>query len=92
VSVNLGNDAISAIKELRGNSHFENLVAHLGAFAQNMVLASCDADVTTRVDKTAYARGFYHMWQAIHAAHADLHMSQVKMAPPKGVKGAMANV
>jgi len=90
VSVNLGNDAIAAIKELRGNPHFETLVSALGAFAQNMVLAAGDADVVSRVDKTAYARGMYHVWQAMHAAHMDLHMSQVKLPPPG--KRVAANV
>jgi hypothetical protein len=82
VSVNLGNDAIAAIKELRGNNHFETLIAALGVFSQNMYISAMDSDVTTRVDKSAYARGMYHVWQAMHAAYADVHMSQAKLPAP----------
>jgi hypothetical protein len=56
-----------------------------GVISQNMMLSAMSADVTLRLDSTAYARGFYHVWQAMKAAYAGQHMSQVKLPPlPRG--------
>ncbi len=82
MSVNLGSEAVTAIKELRGNPHFERFLDAYEVFAQNMMISSLDADVTTRVDKSAYARGFLHTWQAMHSAFRETHVSQSKMTAP----------
>jgi hypothetical protein len=91
VSVNLGSEAIGAVKELRGNPYFEIFLDAYGVFAQNMVLASVEADLLSRTDKTAYARGFLHTWQAMTSAYRDQHLSQVKLPAPAKTRVA-ANV
>jgi hypothetical protein len=93
MSVNIGSEAVNAIQELRGNAHFERLVAALGVFAQTRMLAAMETDPTMRTDATAHARGMYHLWQALHSAHAGLHMSQVKPPPlAKNARTAAGNV
>lgn len=83
MSVNLGSDAIGAIHELRGNHHFETLISAFGVFAQQLSFRSLGSE--KREDATAYARGIYEVWVAMHAAHTGLHQTQVK--PPSLAKG-----
>lgn len=79
--INIGNDAVNAIKQLRGNRDFDDLITALGVVVQTKVFQSLTTPSGERVDATAYAKGAYELWAAIHATHADLHPSQVK--PPK---------
>jgi hypothetical protein len=86
VSVNVGTEAVTAIQELRGNPHFARLVAALEVFTVTRMLAAQETAPELRVDATAYARGFYHLWQAMQSAYAGQHMSQVKPTSTRGGK------
>jgi hypothetical protein len=81
MGVNIGTAAVNAVVELRGNRHFDELVGALGVIAQTRLLAAVGSDVAVRVDATAYAKGMYDLWAAMHAALTDTHPSQVKLPP-----------
>lgn len=89
MAVNLGSAAVTAIQELRGNRHFEELVDALDAFAQGLMIAAMASPVPSRVDETARARGFYEVWQAMSTAYTGKHMTQTK---PVSLKGARERV
>lgn len=86
MSVNVGTEAVVAIQELRGNPHFARLLAALETFTVTRMLAAQDTAPDMRVDATAYARGFYHLWQAMASAYSGQHMSQVKPTSTRGGK------
>lgn len=68
MSLNIGPDAINAIRELRNNEHFQTLMVELG----RMVRQKCDVVLESppefRVDSTAYARGLRDVWVAVQGA------------------------
>jgi hypothetical protein len=80
LSINIGTEAVTAVQELRNNRDFERLVSALGVLTQTRVLSSAMSQVDNRVDATAYARGMYDLWEALHAAYTGLQLSQVKPA------------
>lgn len=80
MSINLGTAGIDAIQELRGNRHFENFVTALGLVTQSKMAAAISSDVDKRTDQTAYVRGMYDLWVALHSAYSGQHISQIK--PP----------
>jgi hypothetical protein len=79
MSINLGNDAMLAIHELRNNPHFETLVSAFGAYAQSQMLRALGHE--NRLDATGYARGVYEVWVAMHATYTGQHQAQVKPPP-----------
>jgi hypothetical protein len=89
--INIGTPAVEAIKELRGNPHFEEMIGALGVIAQKTMLAALmTTDTQSRSDATAHARGVYELWGAMAMAHAGLHPSQLKLPAlpvPEPTKG-----
>jgi hypothetical protein len=92
MAVNIGATAVNAVVELRGNRDFEQLLAGLGEFVQVQMQRSMDAPVERRVDQTAHARGMYDIWEGLFAAYNNLIPSQVKIPPPKRLRGDGAQV
>jgi hypothetical protein len=84
MAINLGNDAIKAISELRGNPHMDTLITALSVLAQSRIYASIDGPIEQRVQQTAHSRGIYEVVEAMHAAYAGLLPSQLaKPVAPK---------
>jgi len=81
MSINIGTDAVKAVIEMRDSSDFGRLVAALGTVTQTRVLGAMSAPIEHRVDATAYARGMYDLWEALHAAFTGVQLSQVRPEP-----------
>jgi hypothetical protein len=85
--INIGSDAVAAIRKLRDVPAFNELIEALNVIAQNKVFEARKAPPDMRVHATSYADGMYDLWASVHAAHAELLPSQVK---PKIRQGANA--
>jgi hypothetical protein len=82
LSINIGTEAVTAVQELRNNRDFDRLISALGQLTQTRVLgAIATPQIEHRVDATAYARGMYDLWEALHAAYFGIQLSQVKPQP-----------
>lgn len=80
MSINIGTEAVNAVIEMRNNPQFDRLVTALGVVTQTRMLGAMGSPVETRTDATAYARGMYDLWEALHAAYNNVAISLVK--PP----------
>lgn len=81
MSINIGTEAVNAVVELRNSNDFGRLVSALGTVTQTRMLGSMSAPIEHRVDATAYARGMYDLWEALHAAYTGVQLSQVRPEP-----------
>lgn len=81
MSINIGNDAHSAVVELRASRDFERLVSALGALTQTRMIGAMNSPIEHRMDATAYARGMFDLWEALESARLGVQISQVKPAP-----------
>jgi hypothetical protein len=77
----MGTEAVNAAIELRNNREFERFINALGVLTQTRVLSAINTQIENRVDATAYARGMYDLWEAMHGAYYGLQLSQVKPVP-----------
>ena len=91
MAINLGNDALQCVTELRGNADFRRFVDALGDFASVRTVAALSSTAPDRVDTTAYVRGMYDIWLAIHSHMYGTHVAQVKPRQTVG-KGEPARV
>ena len=78
MAINLGNDALSCVTELRNQPEFRRFVDALGDFASVRTVAALAAPHAERVDTTAYVRGIYDVWLALHAHMYGLHVATVR--------------
>lgn len=83
MAINIGNDAVKSIVELRGNRSFDDLISALGVVIQTRVFAAARSPVELRVQQTAHADGMYELWESLHAAYADLHPARVPAPVPR---------
>lgn len=84
MSLNMGTEAVTAVHELRSNRDFDRFVTALGVLTQTKLLGAVASQVDVRTDATAYARGMYDLWEAIHSAYTGTAISQVKPPPLRG--------
>lgn len=91
MAINLGNDALQCVTELRSNPEFRRFVDALGDFASIRTVAALAAPIPDRVDTTAYVRGIYDVWLALHAHMYGQHVASVKPRQTVG-KGEPARV
>jgi hypothetical protein len=91
MAVNLGNDALASVSELRSNPEFRRFVDALGDFVSIRTVAALNSPHADRVDTTAYVRGLYDIWLAIHSHMYGTHVAQVKPRQTVG-KGEPARV
>ena len=84
--INIGNEAVLAIKELRGNRHFDALVESLWVLVQTKMFEAAKTPPADRIDRTSYATGMYELWGSVYAAYAEIPPSQVK--PPVSKRAA----
>jgi hypothetical protein len=91
MAINLGNDALQCVTDLRGNADFRRFVDALGDFVSIRTVAALNSPHPDRVDTTAYVRGLYDVWLAIHSHMYGTHVAQVKPRQTVG-KGEPARV
>lgn len=78
MAINLGNDALVCVTELRSNPDFRRFVDALGDFVSVRTVAALSAPHPDRVDTTAYVRGIYDVWLAMHSHMYGVHVATVK--------------
>lgn len=90
MSINLGNEGIAALKELRASAHFAAFRTALHAQVVRTMNATLDAETTTRHEVAGYAKGLRDLWMAVESAVTDTAYNQVKK--PGGAVPAAAVV
>ncbi len=69
MSINLGTQALDAIRAMRGTTHWETFCAALEELARGKLHAALESPVENRVDATGYARGIHDIHHAVAAAN-----------------------
>lgn len=87
MSLNLGNEAVSALAELRGNPHFDTFRSALGQRVYDLINESVDAPIEQRVEKTSYARAVRDVWIAFESALTGTRQNTIKPPQPPRSKG-----
>lgn len=84
MSINLGNKAYAALRELRGSPAFVELMEALGDTSIDLVnkaMRSAPGDAVLRLHATSYATAVQDLWVAMHAAATGVSPQQVR--PPR---------
>lgn len=82
MAINIGNEAIAAISELRGNPDFGRLLGALEIAVQRHVYAALDAPVEQQVKQSSHAKGMFEIVEALRMANEGKLSSQLGRAPP----------
>lgn len=77
MSINLGNEGIAAVKELRGSAHFQGVRDALHKQFIRSMHAALEAETTVRNDAVGYARALRDLWIAFESATTDKAYNQV---------------
>ena len=84
MSINLGNEAMAALRELSGSSQGRAILAGFQLAARQTLFAGLHSAVDVRVDQTAYARAVDDMAVAVEAALTGANTRLVtRQAPSK---------
>ena len=87
--INIGNDGVTACKNLKGNEHWDAVRAQLYRIAVERTDAALSSDPGARIDLTAYARALRDFWVALESATTEVSYRQVeKPSRPIMTKGA----
>lgn len=77
MAINIHNDAMKAVKDLRGNHSFDDLLTALGPVIMKRIRDAGRSAVEVRVQHTAHADGMYELWESLVAAYQDIPPAQV---------------
>lgn len=78
MSINLSNDAVQALVELRIDARFRAVVDALHDEAGRQAMVALGSDQAQRVDQTGYARAVCDIWRTFEAVLTNLKLQQVK--------------
>lgn len=78
MSINLGNDGIAAVKELRSSAHFAAVRDALHKQVVQKMNAALDAETGVRHEVAGYAKALRDLWIAFEAASTGEAYNQVK--------------
>lgn len=82
MSLNLGNEVMSAAQALRGDTNFAALRAAMVSVVHDKINGALESAPEHRVEATAYARALRDMWLALEAATQSVRVSTVKLPKP----------
>jgi len=88
LSLNLGNDALAALRALRGNPDFRALHAALGEQVRRYMNASLDMELGNLAVSVGYARALRDFYMALESGMLDQPVNRVEKPGP--VKKASA--
>lgn len=75
--MNLGNAVLQAAILLKLDPTFKQVRDGLRDFAVKEMIAACESPPEFRVDRTAYARAAYDLWQALEAPVLGVRQNQI---------------
>jgi hypothetical protein len=81
MAINLGNEAVRAIKELQGNPDFAKLLQALEQVVQTRIYASINAPIDMRVQQTAHVQGMHELVESMQSALQGVLPSQLARPP-----------
>ena len=88
MAINIGTQAVEAIRELKDSAHLARLVEGLGQVALKRLIASVASPVEQRVAQTSHAHGVWETYEAIEAAYRGVMPSQLT---PPGLPATLGN-
>jgi len=87
VAINIGNEAVKCVQELRGQPDFARLLDALAVTVRDRIYACMNSPPELRVQQTAHAQGMHELLEAIGMAFEGKLASQMnKVAPPGNPK------
>lgn len=87
MAINIGNDAVKAIQDLRGNPDFAKLIDALKITVRDLMYASISSPEDKRLRQTSVVEGMREMLDGIEMAFdGKLHSQLTKVAPPGNPK------
>lgn len=87
MAINIGNDAVAAVQELRGNPDFAKLMDALNIAVRDLIYASLKSPVDQRVHQTSFHLGMQELLDGLSMAFEGKLASQLnKAAPPASPK------
>jgi hypothetical protein len=89
--INIGNDGVTACKNLKGNEFWDTLRAQIYRVAVERTDAALSSDPAARVDLTAYARAIRDLWVAVESATLEVNYRQIEK-PSRPIMTKAANV
>lgn len=84
MAINIGNDAVRAVQELRGNPDFAKLLDALDIQVRDLIYASIRSPVDQRVHQTSMFFGMQELLDGITMTFEDKKAAQLAKAPPPG--------
>ena len=89
MAINLGTQAIEAVRELREHPAMRRFVDGFEQATMRHVMGALSAtSIEQRALQGAHAQGIFEVWESIKAAFEDIKPSQVKMQPLGPTLGA----
>lgn len=82
MAINIGNDAVKAIQDLRGNPDFAKLLDALEVRVRDLIYSSIKSPVDQRVHETSMFHGMQEMLDGMSMAFQDKRASQLNRAAP----------
>lgn len=88
MAINITNEGIAAVHELKDSSHMGRLIETLGQVALKRVIASVASPVEQRIAQTSHAHGVWELYEALEAAYQDVKPSQLAAPLPPTIGAA----
>jgi hypothetical protein len=77
--LNLGNDGLATLRELRGNPHFARFQQLFADYVYARIQDAITTPVDQRIEATAYARALRDVWIAFESGVQDKPQRQVAL-------------
>lgn len=82
MAINIGNEAVKAISELRGNPDFARMLDALDITVRDLIYASIRTPVEQRVHQTSMFFGMQELIDGMSMAYQDKKSGQLDKTPP----------
>lgn len=83
MAINIGNEAVRCVQELKGNPDFVKLVECLDLIAQKRIYAAIRSPIDQRVQQTAHADGIDEVVDALRIVLESKLPSQIVKPAPR---------